>query len=126
MKITVRLLGLLVALLAGATTGLTAQSLASGIWTGKGVGPGGEEFPITFEVDGSSDSVAITIVTPDGEKLVASEIRFEEGKLLFKWEPGVVVSCTLSPADDGGFSGPCADEEGGTGTITMIPPPKQN
>lgn len=115
-------LGLLLALLTGITAGLNAQSLKSGTWTGSGVGPGGDEFEISFEVEASGDSIAIAIVGPGGERLPASQIRFEEGKLLFRWEPGVVVNCTLSPIEGGGFSGPCIDEEGGSGEITMIPP----
>jgi hypothetical protein len=122
MKSSLRFLGLLLALVVASTTGLQAQKLASGTWTGKGVDPGGEEFPITFEVQTTGDSISIAMVGPDGERMALTEIHFEEGKLLFTWEPGVVVKCTLSPVDGGGYSGPCTDDSGGTGIITMTPP----
>ena len=122
MKTSLRLLGLLLALVAGATTGLQAQKLAPGTWTGKGVDPGGEEFPITFEVDTAADSLRITMVGPDGERMGLTNLRFEEGKLLFTWSPGIVINCVLSPVEGGGFSGPCTDDSGGTGIITMTPP----
>jgi hypothetical protein len=125
MKSSVRVIGLLLALFAAGVTGLQAQRMAQGTWTGKGVDPGGEEFPITFEVASAGDSLSIMIVGPDGESMALSKIRFEEGKLLFTWEPGVVVNCVLSPVEGGGYSGPCTDENGGSGIITMTPPQPQ-
>jgi hypothetical protein len=122
MRTTVRLFVFLLALLAGTTTALNAQKLAAGTWTGKGVDPGGEEFPVTFEVQTIGDSIAIDMVGPDGNKMPLTEIRFDEGKLLFRWEPGPAINCVLSPIEGGGFSGPCTDESGGTGVITMTPP----
>lgn len=124
MKSPLRFLGLLLALIVATTTGLAAQAqkLASGTWTGKGVDPGGEEFPFTVEVENTGDSLSMALIGPDGERLALSEIRFSEGKLLFRWEPGVVVNCELSPVEGGGYSGPCSDESGGTGQITITPP----
>ena len=122
MKRAIRFLGLLLALLAGPIAGLQALSMASGTWSGKGVDPGREEFPITFEVKAVGDSLSITMLGPDGERMELSQIRFEEGKLLFRWSPGIVIDCVLSPVEGGGFSGPCTDDSGGTGIITMTPP----
>jgi hypothetical protein len=122
MKSSLRSLGLLLALIVASTTGLQAQKLASGTWTGKGVDPGGEEFPITFEVQTTGDSISIAMVGPDGERIDLTEIHFADGKLLFKWSPGPIISCELSPVDGGGYSGPCTDDSGGTGIITMTPP----
>ena len=122
MKTPLRFFGLLIAIMVATTTGLQAQKLAPGTWTGKGVDPGGEEFPITFDVQTTGDSISIAMVGPDGERMDLSNIHFEDGKLLFRWEPGVVVNCTLSPVEGGGYSGPCTDESGGTGIITMTPP----
>ncbi len=121
MRSAVRVLALL-ALLSGATTGAEAQGLKSGTWSGTGAGPGGEAFDITFEVRNDGDSLSIALIAPDGESFPLSQIRLEEGKLLFQWEPGVVVNCVLVPGEGGSFSGPCTDEEGGTGTLTMVPP----
>jgi hypothetical protein len=126
MKNAVRLLGLVLALMVGSLTSLDAQSLADGTWTGKGVDPGGDEFPLSFEVSHSGDSLQIAMVGPDGERMPLTRIRFEEGKLLFTWEPGPRIDCTLSPVEGGGFSGPCTDEDGGTGIITMTPPQSGN
>jgi hypothetical protein len=122
MKTAIRLLGVLLVLFVGATTGLQAQKLAPGTWTGKGVDPGGEEFPFTVEVQSAGDSLTMAIVGPDGEGLALNNIRFTDGKLLFQWEPGVVVNCELSPVEGGGYSGPCSDESGGSGVITITPP----
>jgi hypothetical protein len=122
MKTALRFLGLLAALLVVTSSGLASQQLASGTWTGKGVDPGGEEFPFTVEVQNSGDSLTMSLIGPDGEQLALTNIRFNEGKLLFQWEPGVVVNCELSPVEDGGYSGPCSDESGGTGTLTITPP----
>jgi len=122
MKTAIRLAGVLLALLAGTTTGLQAQKLAPGTWTGKGVDPGGEEFPLTFDVQTTGDSIAIAMIGPDGERMELSGIKFEEGKLRFQWAPGPVINCVLSPIEGGGYSGPCTDESGGTGVITMSPP----
>ena len=122
MKTSHRFLGLLLVFLVSATTGLEAQKLAPGTWTGKGVDPGGEEFPLSFDVQTSGDSLAITLIGPDGERMELSDIRFDEGKLLFRWAVGIAIDCVLSPVEGGGFSGPCTDENGGTGALTMTPP----
>jgi hypothetical protein len=122
MKSSLRFLGLFLALIVATTTGLEAQKLATGTWTGKGVDPGGEEFPFTVEVQNTGDSLSMALIGPDGEQLPLTEIRFSEGKLLFRWEPGVVVNCELAPVEGGGYSGPCSDESGGTGVITITPP----
>ena len=122
MKPSFRFLGLLLALTVATTTGVEAQKLASGTWTGKGVDPGGGEFPFTVEVQNTGDSLSMALIGPDGERLELTNIRFNEGKLLFQWEPGVVVNCELSPVEGGGYSGPCSDESGGTGQITITPP----
>jgi hypothetical protein len=121
MKTAIRLMGLLL-VFAGSAAGLEAQTLASGTWTGKGVDPGGEEFPVTFDVKSSGDSLSIALIAPDGQRMELSNIRFEGGKLLFLWSPGIDINCVLSPVEGGGFSGPCTDDEGGTGVLTMTPP----
>ena len=113
-------------LVAAAATQLEAQKLETGTWTGTISDPDGESFSISFEVQNTSDTLAVTMVGPGGERMAFSNIRFDEGKLLFTWEPGVAINCALSPVERGGYSGPCTDEEGKTGQITMTPPAKQN
>ena len=122
MKSSLRFVGLLLGLIVATSAGLQAQKLASGTWAGKGVDPGGEEFPFTMEVENSGDSLSMALIGPDGERLPLTNIRFNEGKLLFQWVPGIVVNCELSPVDGGGYSGPCRDESGATGEITITPP----
>lgn len=114
--------GLVLTLLTGVTAGLNAQSLKPGTWTGQGVDPGGGEFELTFDVQTVGDSLTITMVSPEGEKFELSQIRFEGKNLHFRWEPGIVVNCVLSPVDGGGYSGPCIDESGGSGVLSMTPP----
>jgi hypothetical protein len=122
MRIRSRVAVLTLALIGATALTLQAQSLKTGTWTGKGIAPEGEEFAITLDVQMKGDTLVIAMHAPDGAILPLTNIRFEDSKLLFTFTPGVVVNCTLSPVEGGGYSGPCTDEEGGTGEITMMPP----
>ena len=122
MKNLLRLLGLALCLVIGTVTTGEAQTMTPGTWTGKATDPGGDSIDLTFDVQLNADTLSIFIHGPDGEKAPLTKIRFEQGKLLFTWEPGIVVNCELSPVEGGGFSGPCTDESGETGQISMTPP----
>jgi hypothetical protein len=116
------LLALGVVLTGVSASGLAAQKLEVGAWTGTGVGPSGEAADVSFDVRMNGDTLMIDLNGPDGQSMPLTDIRFEEGKLLFTWEPGVVVKCVLSPVEGGGYDGPCTDENGGSGRLTMVPP----
>jgi hypothetical protein len=122
MKNPLRLLALTLILLGGLHSGLEAQTLVAGIWTGNGVGPEGDSFEVTFEVQVNGDTLDIVMVGPDGRRLPLTNIRFEAEKFLFTWSPGIEVNCVLSPVEGGGYSGPCTDTNGETGQIAMSPP----
>ena len=103
---------------------LTAQSLAVGTWTGTMTPPQKSAAAVTYEVTGTGDSLAVTMVIP-GHRAPFSHIRWVEGKLLFEWTAGdTLVKCELSKQGNGGYRGPCTDAEGGTGQLDMVPPAK--
>ena len=104
---------------------LPAQSLAAGTWTGTMRPPGNDSVAVTFEVSGSGDSLAVTMLLPNGIRAPFSELRLAEGKLMFQWAAGdTTVKCDLAKQESGGFRGPCTDSEGMTGQIEMVPPTK--
>lgn len=104
---------------------LSAQTIAVGTWTGTMTPPQQSAAPVTFEVSGSGDSLAVTMVAPGLGRAPFSQLRWVEGKLLFQWNADdVLVKCELSKQDSGSYRGPCTDAEGGTGQIEMVPPAK--
>ena len=126
MRMTLRLLGLVALLAAGSLTTLHAQTLESGKWTGTVVDPGGQSHEVSFDVQTVGDSLKISMTGgPESSTFAFRDIRFDNGKLLFTWEPGSPVNCVLEPVPTGGFSGPCTDEEGEGGVMTLVPPKKE-
>ncbi|HEY7684570.1 MAG TPA: hypothetical protein VH833_00560 [Gemmatimonadales bacterium] len=104
---------------------LPAQNLPAGTWTGTMSPPTDAAVPVTFEVSGSGDSLAISMVLPTGQRAPFNELRLADGKLLFQWAAGpTIVKCDLAKQESGGFKGPCTDSEGMTGQIEMVPPTK--
>lgn len=101
---------------------LHAQKLAPGTWTGSILGPNGESADISYEVKVENDSLKVTLNVPEGPSFPFINIRFEDSKLLFEWEPGVTVHCALAPTETGGYQGECTDDSGQTGTLVMVPP----
>lgn len=102
---------------------LPAQNLAAGTWTGTMSPPTDAAVAVTFEVSGTGDSLAVTMVLPGGQRASFSDLRLADGKLLFQWAAGpTTVKCELAKQETGGFRGPCTDSEGMTGQIEMVPP----
>jgi len=105
----------------------TAQSLEEGMWTGTMTPPGdGDGVEIGYEVKMDGDVLMIALLPPEGEgadddRYEFSEVRMEDGNLVFWWQPGPRVDCVLEPLEDG-FEGECTDESGGTGILSMFPP----
>ncbi|MEO8200029.1 MAG: hypothetical protein ABI679_05850 [Gemmatimonadota bacterium] len=124
MKLKTRWLLLLVALMAGSITRLNAQKLETGTWTGTLTDPGGDVIDVTYAVALSGDTLQITMSAAEGLSAAFSNIRFEEGKMVFSWEANTKIDCTLSPAEGGGYAGACTDSNGGRGQMTMVPPKK--
>ena len=106
----------------------TAQSLEEGMWTGTMTPPGdGDGVDIGYEVKMDGDVLMIALVPPadagaEADRYEFSEIRMEDGNLVFWWQPGPRVDCVLEPIDGGGFEGECSDSSGDTGILSMHPP----
>lgn len=110
------------AALVGVST-LSGQSLQAGSWSGTMTPPNESAVEVTFQVTGSGDSLAITMVLPGQGSTPFSQIRWEGGKLLFQWHAGdLLVKCELTQQESGGYRGPCTDDKGMTGQIDMLPP----
>jgi len=103
---------------------LEGQQLQTGTWTGTVVDPGGEPIGVSFDVHSAGDTTAISMIIPEGPTFAMSEIHFDQTKLVFTWDAGVKIVCTLDPATEGSYSGSCIDESGNSGTMTMVPPKK--
>lgn len=105
----------------------TAQSLEEGTWTGTMTPPGdGDGVEISYEVTMDGDALMIALLPPtdagaDADRYEFSEVRIEDGNLVFWWQPGPRVDCVLEPLDDG-YEGECSDESGETGILSMFPP----
>ena len=126
MRKLLRLVCLVAVLGAGSLSVANAQKLETGTWTGTVVDPGGQSYDVTFVVQTAGDSLKIDMTGgPEGATFPFLDIRFDNGKLMFQWEPGSPVNCTLEPVATGGFSGPCTDDDGESGLLTMVPPKKE-
>lgn len=120
---SLRLLGLSLLLLVGLGSGLGAQTLAPGTWTGTVTDPGGDEAAVTYAVTVTGDTLHIDMTIPEGPvTFTFNNIRFEGGKLLFTWNANIDINCSLDPSADGSYSGTCTDTEGASGQLRMIPP----
>lgn len=125
MKSLVRQLGLSLGLVLALSSGLCAQTLAPGTWSGSVTDPGGDEAAVTYEVSVTGDTLHInmTVVVPDGPPAFPfTNIHFDQGKLLFTWNANVDINCSLDPVEGGGYAGTCTDTEGKSGQMRMIPP----
>ena len=105
----------------------SAQSLDEGTWTGTMETPGGDMVDLTYEVQKDGDSLMIALIPPEGagadqDRYAFSDIRMEDGNLVFWWQPGPRVDCVLEPIEDGGYDGECSTEGGESGYLTMMPP----
>ncbi|MFV1988110.1 MAG: hypothetical protein ACC682_12575 [Gemmatimonadota bacterium] len=116
------LLSLVIVATAAIVAPLAAQELPTGIWSGSFETPDGA-FDVQYEVTGAGDELAVMLVIPSGEKSAFDTVRLEEGVLHIEFAfPNVDVVCELAAADDGSYEGECTGSDGGSGTLTMIPP----
>jgi hypothetical protein len=105
----------------------TAQSLEEGRWTGTMEAPDGDVVDLTYEVKKDGDVLTIALLPPEGvgadaDRYEFSDVRMEDGNLVFWWQPGPRVDCVLEPVDDGAYDGECSVENGESGFLTMVPP----
>lgn len=116
---------LAIALVLVGASALSGQTLAPGTWTGTMSPPNDSPAAVTFTVTGAGDSLAVTMNVPGMGTAPFNELRWDSGKLLFQWHAGdTLVKCALASEANGGYKGPCTDDQGGTGTIEMVPPSK--
>ena len=102
-----------------------AQDLQAGEWTGTIQPPNAETMDITYDVLVESDSISITIVAPGMGEFATTDVRMEDGNLLFAFTPGTPLTCVMKPRDGGKYRGACIDAEGEPGYLTMVPPGKK-
>lgn len=101
-----------------------AQTLEAGTWTGTMTPPGNPTVDVTFAVSYENGNLAIVLSVPQANMTAPfHDVELEDDALSFWWEPGVRVDCKLTRQDDGSFAGDCSDGGGGTGQLTMVPPP---
>lgn len=100
----------------------SAQAPKSGTWTGSVTPPQGETTLVTFDVVSSGDSLSIVIHAGEHGDFPAGAERYADGKLTFTFEPGPVVTCTLTRNAEGGFAGGCVEPTGEEAKMTMVPP----
>ena len=125
MKRTASAFGIGTLLAMWATTPVGAQVLELGTWTGTMSPPTGEPSAVIYEV-GEKDgylTIVMTGVPDQGMSIVFNEVMLDGDQLIFWWETGSRVDCTLLPKEDGIFEGICTDGSGdGDGTLRMVPP----
>jgi len=102
-----------------------AQKLEPGKWTGT-VTPPGEQtaMPVTFDVTLKGDTIGITVSAGEHGSFTFSDVKLADKALTFWFSPGPRVDCSLTRGDDGVFSGPCKDTQGGVASMVMVPPKK--
>ena len=106
----------------GSTARMEAQTLNPGTWTGSITDPGGEAIDVTYQVTTLGDTLHIDLMLPEAPPVPFVDIKMEGGKLRFSWDVGQIITCELAAVETGGFTGPCTDPSGGTGTMVMVPP----
>ena len=124
MKKTVTLLmALLPLLLVPAIT--AAQKLEPGKWTGTVAPPDGSVNDVTYDVALRGDTIAISVNAGQHGVHRFNDVKLDNNRLTFWFEPGPRVECTLQRRDDGAFQGSCTDPQGGIAQMLMLPPKKQ-
>ncbi len=96
-----------------------AQRLEAGTWLGSMTPPEAlEPFRINYEV--SYDGDALRIVVMGGQRsLDLNEARFEDGNLVYWFQPGPRVDCVLKPDGKDTYAGDCTDTDGDTGQMMI-------
>ena len=104
---------------------VAAQKIEPGKWTGS-VTPPGEQtpMPVTYDVTTKGDTIGITISAGEHGSFTFNEVKLNDKTLTFWFAPGPRVECTLARGEDGAFSGPCQDSQGGIASMVMVPPKK--
>lgn len=100
--------------------------LAVGKWTGSVAPPNGDALELEFNVTAPNDSTKIDLtITAMSMTMPLTNIKLDGTKLSFSFLAGDTdVKCTLEKKDTGAYVGPCADQSGQGGPMTMVPPKK--
>ena len=100
-------------------TSLQAQTLEAGTWFGSMQPPDTPEpVRISYEVSHDGDVMRI-IAMGGGNSLELNEARFEDGNLVYWFQPGPRVDCVLTPIGEDSYAGDCSDTEGETGQMMI-------
>jgi hypothetical protein len=101
------------------STSLHAQTLEAGTWHGSMRPPEAyEPVRISYEVSHEGDVMRI-VAMGGGNSLELNEARFEDGNLVFWFQPGPRVDCVLMPDGENTYAGDCTDTEGETGQMMI-------
>jgi hypothetical protein len=111
------LLGLVVPGLCSAQTAVKA-----GKWTGSAVPPDQDEVALTFDVTVAGDSLGIIIHAGEHGDFTAIGGHLANKSIIFDFEPGITVHCTLNETAEGEFAGSCLGDDGSVATMKMVPP----
>lgn len=102
-----------------ASTSLHAQTLEAGTWHGSMQPPEAlEPMRISYEVSHDGDVMRI-VAMGGGSSLELNEARFEDGNLVYWFQPGPRVDCVLEPIGKDTYAGDCSDTAGGTGQMMI-------
>jgi hypothetical protein len=125
MKTQTRRLAVALAFLVLGPALAAAQKLDAGLWTGTVTPPGEPAVAVTYDVKIAGDTISITLNAAEHGSFPFSEIKLGNGKLLFSWTAGnSALKCELKPRADAAWAGTCADSDGSTGEMVMVPPKK--
>ena len=111
--------------LALAVPAAAQDRMAAGTWTGTVITPEGEVFDMMYDVSYADDVLAIDLIPPAevGMGSVTTNEPVEEaGMLVFSFDIGQSINCSLQRQDDGSYEGECVDSTGGAAVMTMMPP----
>ena len=102
-----------------------AGKLEIGKWTGNVDAPGAGLIPLTFDVTAAGDTMKINMTIEGMGVFPFTAVKLEGTKLSFGFVvESSDVTCKLEKKEDGSFAGPCVDQSGQGGPMTMVPPKK--
>jgi hypothetical protein len=78
---------------------------------------------VKYHVAYAGDTLTIAINAGDHGTFPTQDVKFEAGKISFKFHPGVDVVCVLEKKETF-YAGTCTGNDGSLATMDMSPPQK--